>query len=165
MTLERLILAGMWLFGTVGFILLIPRSKRRHGMLAALMFQAIIWLCDMPAFTYGVVSAPVNEFPKATDLAITINYFFYPVMFSIYYVHRKVKGGLWSKFAYFFLWISSITLFDIVIEKYTDLLEYGLITWYGMWGYIGFLFYASQLCCDWFFKDKALFQADRWRTQ
>lgn len=164
MLVERLILVAMWLFGFVGLILFIPRKDRRKGFLALMMFQAIIWLCDLPAFKYGLLSAPVREFPKATDLALTINYFFYPVLFSIFYVHKRVKGSLWSRFKYFIVWISSITMFDIVIERYTDLLEYGFLTWYGMWMYIGFLFYVSQVCCNWFFKDKSWFQAERLGT-
>lgn len=76
MQIEHIILAAMWVFGFLGFILFIPRKNIRHGLLAYLMFQAIIWLCDMPAFEFGLLSAPVREFPKATDLAITINYFF-----------------------------------------------------------------------------------------
>lgn len=151
----------MWLLGFAGCIWLIPRERRREGFLAFVMFQAFIWLCDMPAFQYNLLSAPVREFPKATDLAITINYFFYPVLFSIFYVRRRAKTGLWFRFVYFFLWISLITLFDNLLETYTHLLEYGRLTWFGMWLYIGFLFYVSQVSCDWFFKERSLFQAER----
>ncbi|WP_102345971.1 CBO0543 family protein [Bacillus sp. Marseille-P3661] len=164
MFMERLVLVAMWLLGFLGFILFIPRIDRRKGFLAFLMFQAIIWLFDMPSFYYGLLSAPVRELPKATDLPLTIDYFFYPVLFSIFYVHKKVKGSLWSRFIYFFVWTSMITLYDIVIERYTDLLQYGFLTWYGMWIYIAFLFYLSEVCCNWFFKDKYLFQTERWMT-
>lgn len=164
MLMEHWILIAMWLFGFVGFILFIPRKNWRKGFLAFLIFQAIIWLSDMPAFQYGVLSAPVRELPKATDLPLTIDYFFYPVLFSIFYVNKRVWASLWSRMTYFFIWISVITLFDIVIERYTDLLEYGFLTWWGMWIYIWILFYLSQVCCNWFYKDKALFQAERWGT-
>lgn len=77
--------------------------------------------------------------------------------------NKRVMVGLWLKFRYFFIWVSIITLlFDIVIERYTDLLEYGLLTWYWMWIYIGFLFYVSQACCNWFIKYEALFQTEDW---
>lgn len=161
MLMERLILVAMWLFGFVGLILFIPRKDLRKGFLALMVFQSIIWLCDMFSFKYDLLNAPVRLFPKATDLTITINYFFYPVLFSIFYVHKRVEGSLWTRFIYFFVWISIITLFDFVIEKYTDLLEYGSLTWYGMWVYIGLLFYLSQVCCNWFYKDKSLFKAER----
>lgn len=162
MLMERLILVAMWLFGFVGLFLFIPQKDRRKGFLAFLMFQAVIWLCDIPAFKYDLLRAPVRELPKATDLPLTIDYFFYPVLFAIYYVHRSSKGNLWSRITYFFVWVSVISLFDILIERYTDLLEYEFLKWYGMWMYIVFLFYVSQVCCNWFFKDKALFQAERW---
>ncbi|WP_102273091.1 CBO0543 family protein [Cytobacillus massiliigabonensis] len=161
MMMEHFILAAMWIFGFIGFILFIPRKNRRKGIFAFMIFQAFIWLCDMPSFKFGLLSAPVREFPKATDLAITIDYFFYPVLFSIFYVSQKRQGTKWMKFIYSLVWISAITLFDIVIEKYTDLLEYGRLTWYGMWLYIGLLFFVSLTCCNWFFKDKALFQSDQ----
>lgn len=164
MLMEHLILIGMWLFGFVGFLLFIPREDWRKGFLAFLMFQAIIWLCDMPSFRYGLLSAPVRELPKATDLPLTIDYFFYPVLFSVFYVNKRVNVRLWSKITYFFVWVSVITLFDIMIERYTDLLEYNILTWYGMWTYIVFLFYMSQVCCNWFFKDEALFQSEQWET-
>lgn len=157
--MEYVILAAMWLFGIVGFILFIPQKDRRKGLLAAMMFQAIIWICDMPSFKYGLLSAPVRLFPKASDLTLTINYFFYPVLFSIYYVHKRAKCSLWSRITYFFVWVSIITLYDNVLERYTDLLEYGRLTWFGMWLYIGFLFYVSQVCCNWFYKEKPCFKA------
>lgn len=164
MLMEHWILLAMWLFGLIGFFLFIPRKDLRKGSLAFLMFQAIIWLCDMPSFQFGLLSAPVRLFPKATDLTITINYLFYPVLFSIFYVNRRQMVTLWSKLIYFFIWTSVITLFDIILERYTDLLEYGLLTWYGMWIYINFLFYVSQVCCNWFYKDKALFKVERMET-
>jgi hypothetical protein len=164
MRMEHLILLLMWLFGFIGFILFVPKKDWRKGFLAFLMFQAIIWLCDMPAFKYDLLRAPVRELPKATDLPLTIDYFFYPVLFSIFYVHRRVNGSLGSRITYFFVWVSASSLLDIVIERYTDLLEYEFLKWYGMWMYIGFLFYISQICCNWFFKDKAMFQTERWGT-
>jgi hypothetical protein len=160
MILEHWILVAMWLSGFLGFILFIPRKDRRKGFLAFLMFQAIIWLCDMPAFYFDLLSAPIREFPKATDLPLTIDYILYPVLFSIYYIHKE--DSQWSRFVYFLVWASIIALFDIVIERYTDLLQYGLLTWYGMWIYIAFLFYVSEVCCNWFYKEKALFQTERW---
>ncbi|MDF2855191.1 MAG: hypothetical protein K0Q87_1042 [Neobacillus sp.] len=164
MRIEHVILIAMWLFGVVAFFLFIPRKDRRKGFLAYLMFQAIIWLCDMPAFKYDMLSAPVREMPKATDLPLTIDYFFYPVLFSIYYVRKKANGRLWSRVTYLFIWISASTLFDLVIERNTELISHEKLPLYGMWIYIGFLFFVSQVCCNWFFKDKDLFQAERWKT-
>ncbi|NWQ41830.1 hypothetical protein MLOOGBEN_14110 [Bacillus sp. EB106-08-02-XG196] len=164
MLMEHLILVAMWIFGFVGLTLFVPRKDRRKGFLAFLMFQAIVWLCDMPAFKFDLLRAPIRELPRATDLPLTIDYFFYPVLFSIFYVHRRVNGRLGSRITYFFVWVSASALLDIVIERYTDLLEYEWLKWYGMWIYMGFLFYVSQVCCNWFFKDKALFQAERWEA-
>jgi hypothetical protein len=159
MLMEHMILAAMWLFGFIGFILFIPNKYRRKGLLAAIMFQAFIWLCDMPSFTYGLLSAPVRILPKATDLTVTINYFFYPILFAIFFVHRKVKKSLWFRLSYFFLWISIVTIYDTVLERYTDLIEYGSLNWFGMWIYIGFLFYISLFCCNWFYKEKTLMKS------
>jgi hypothetical protein len=165
MLIERLILVAMWLFGFVGLILFIPRKELRKGFLSLLMFQTIVWLCDMFAFQYSLMSAPVREFPKATDLPLTVDYFFYPVLFSIYYVNKKVNRSLSSRITYFCVWIFAVSLFDNVIERYTDLLRYNNLPWYGICIYIGFLFFVSQFCCNWFYKDKSLFQVERLETK
>jgi len=163
--MEQLLLIVMWLSGFTGMILFIPNNERRKGILAFMVFQSFIWLCDMPAFSFHLLSAPVREFPKATDLALTINYFFYPVLFSIYYVNKRKKNGLLSKITYFLVWVSTLTMYDVILERYTDLLEYGYIRWYGMWIYIGFLFFVSQACCNWFFKEKIQIQSERWKNK
>jgi hypothetical protein len=101
-----MILVAMWLFGIVGFILFIPHKDRRKGLLAAIMFQAFIWLCDMPSFKCGLLSAPVRIFPKATDLTVTINYFFYPVCLRYFmYIGKQttVYGIDLHTFSYGFL--------------------------------------------------------------
>lgn len=85
-------------------------------------------------------------------------------MFSIFYVKKKVNSSLRSKWIYFFIWTTVITLYDILIERYTDLLKYEILPWYGMWLYIVFMFYISQVLCNWFYKDKSLFQAERVET-
>ncbi|MHC0035334.1 CBO0543 family protein [Pseudoneobacillus sp. C159] len=155
----------MWLFGLIGCFLFIPRKDRRKGFLAFLMFQAIIWLCDVITFALDWQRAPVRELPEATNLPLTLDYFFYPVLFAIYYINKKSRSGSWSRFIYFFIWIFAITSFDFVIEKYTGILEYISLTWYSMWILFGSLFYISEVCCNWYFKDKALLQTERrWET-
>lgn len=71
---------------------------------------------------------------------------------------------MWPRVSYFLIWVSAVTLYDVIIEAYTDLLEYGSLRWYGMWMYIAFLFFISEVCCNWFYKDKAVFQAERRET-
>lgn len=165
MLIEHWIMIAMWLFGTIGFFLFVPHNDRRKGIFAFLMFQAAIWLGDMATFALDWQHSPVHLLPKATDMPLTLDYFFYPVLFAIYYGNKKSKGGLWSRFIYFFVWISVITFYDSVIERYTDLLEYKKMTWYWMWLEFAFLYYVSQVCCNWFFKDEALFQTERrWET-
>ena len=156
---------AMWLFGTAGFILFIPRKDWRMGFFSFLLFQAIIWLVDMITFALDWQHAPVREFPKATHMPLTLDYFFYPVSFAIYYVNKKSKDCLWSRFIYFFVWISVITLFDNVLERYTDLIAYDKMTWYTIWLDFGFLYSVSQVCCNWYFKDRDSFQTEqRWET-
>jgi hypothetical protein len=165
MQMEHWILIAMWLFGTLVFFLFVPLKDMRKGIFAFLMFQAIIWISDMSTFAMDWLHSPVHLFPKATDLPLTLDYFFYPVLFALYYVNKKSKDGLWYRFKFFFVWISVITFFDSMIERYTNLLEYDTMTWYWIWLYFAFLYYVGQVCCNWFFKDKALFQTERrWQT-
>lgn len=79
MLMEHYILIALWLIGIAIFMLFIPRTHLREALLSLMVFQAVIWLFNIPAFLFGLVSAPIREFPKAHDLPITLNYFFYPV--------------------------------------------------------------------------------------
>lgn len=154
MQMDYFILIAMWIIGIIGFIVFIPRKEKRKGILVFMIFQAIIWLCDMFSFSNNLLSAPVRFFPKATDLTVTINYLFYPMLFSLYYVHRKANGSLKYRITYFLIWVSSVTLFDMLIERHTNLLEYDRITSFGMWVYNGFIFFMSQMCCSWFYRGR-----------
>lgn len=154
---EHFVLLAMWLIGFCILFLFIPRQNRREGILASIMFQAIIWLCDIPSFYFEVFSAPVREFPKASALPITIDYFFYPILFSFYYVHQRNSARFsWKTF---FAWVFIVTVIDILIERYTELLQYEIITWYLVPVYIGLLFFVSQICCNWFYHYKGMSQA------
>ncbi|MEH7385992.1 CBO0543 family protein [Bacillus sp. JJ1521] len=163
MQLDHFIMIAMWILGSGGFFLLITRQNRREGLFALLVFQSFIWICDMFSFYYGLISAPVREFPKATGLPITINYFFYPLLFSIYYVHQRKMENSRFRWIAFFASVSIVTVIDILIERYTQLLEYQTMTWYWMLVYIGFLFFVSQVCCHWFYRQKS-HSSKRWIT-
>ncbi|MFS0864864.1 CBO0543 family protein [Fredinandcohnia sp. 179-A 10B2 NHS] len=149
----------MWILGIIGFILLILRKEPRKGILSLMMFQSIIWLFNMFVFKYGLISAPVRELPKAHDFPLTLDYFFHPLLFSIFYIYKR---GIVIPFL---VWVSAATTLDIVLEQYTDLLEFGKMTWFGLYMYFAFIYFVSLLFCNWFYKDKKLFQADRWETQ
>lgn len=158
MRLEYWILIGLWVIGITAFILFL-RHNPRKGILAFMMFQSIIWLFNMFLFKYDFISAPIRELPKAHDFPITLDYFFHPMLFTLFYNHKK------GKISYLLIWASAATLLDVVLERYTGIIEFKKMTWYGLFFYFLFLYSMSQSFCNWFYKDKSLFQADRLETQ
>lgn len=159
MRVEYWIIIGLWIIGITGFILLILRKDLRKGILSFMMFQAIIWFFNMFLFKYGFISAPIRELPKAHDFPLTLDYLFHPLLFSIFYIHKS------GKIIPFLAWVSAATLLDVVLERYTDILEFGKMNGFGLFLYFLFLYCLSHFCCNWFYKDKTMFQADRWETQ
>lgn len=140
MRVDHWLLIALWVVGIVGFIQFIVRTDLRKGLLSFMMFQAIIWFCNMFLFQYGFIRAPIRELPTAHDFPLTIDYFFQPFLFALFYLYR---GRMRSKLTFFFIWISGVTLFDVIIERYTELLEFEKMTWYGLWVYMGLLYFIS----------------------
>lgn len=130
MRLEYWLLIGLWIIGITGFILFIQRKDLRKGILSLMMFQAIIWFFNMYLFKYGFISAPIRELPKAHDFPLTLDYFFHPFLFSVFYLHKS------GKVLFLLIWASVATLLDVVLERYTDILKFGKINGLGLFIYL-----------------------------
>lgn len=160
MHLEVIILSLMCIFGTTAIVLLIPKNRLRQTLFALLVYQALLWVSILFHVKFGLLSFPVREFPKATDVLFTTAYFFYPLMYGLYIIFEP-KVSFIVRLCYMSLWISGLTAIDYFIEKYSDLIVYENYTWYWSWLNFFILFLLSSLIYKWFFKDTLLFQADR----
>lgn len=164
MTVEVLVLVLMWVIGILSFLIITPKDRKRRFLLAFLICQALTWLIALLLVKYNRISYPVREFPKATDIQVTLNYLFYPLICGFYIIFEP-KRNYWVRILYLSLWVSGLVLSIVMIEKYTNLITFVHYAWYWSWLNFFCLFTVSNLLYQWFFKDKALLQSDKGATQ
>lgn len=121
--------------------------------------QSITWVNTMIQVKYGLLTFPVREFPKASDVLFTSEYIMYPLMCAFYYIYEPKSGKL-LRFVYLAGCISFLTLVDNVIANYTDLIHYTKYSWYWTWINFFLIFLVVNVFCKWFFKP-GVFTQDR----
>ncbi len=159
MTLERLVLITIWVTSFIAVVLFIPSHKRREAILSLLACQAITWVNSMLHVKYGLLTFPVREFPKATELLFTSEYMMYPLMCAFYYIYEPKSGKL-IRFFYLAGCISCLTIVDVIISTNTELIKYERYSWYWTWIDFFLIFLITNLYCKWFFKP-GVFYMDR----
>jgi hypothetical protein len=163
MSIESIVIILMWGIGLVSF-LFIPKNRMRRFILAHLFCQSLTWLSSLFHVQFDLLTFPFREFPNATDLLVTTEYFFYPT-FCAFYIIFEPKGNYLFRLIYLSFWITVVTMIDLLVERYTNLIEYVHYSWYWTWMNFFILFALTNILYQWFFKDKALFREDEGVTR
>ncbi|WP_318507162.1 CBO0543 family protein [Bacillus sp. T3] len=96
----------------------------------------------------------MREFEKASHTSFSFEYFIYPaicVLFNLYYPREKSVPHRIGWFLFFPSWM---TVLEVLIEHYTQLINYIHWTWYWTWLSLFITFVFSFLFYHWFFKIK-----------
>jgi hypothetical protein len=164
MSVEFVILIAMWAIGIISFLIFTPNRHRRKLIFGYLVCKTLTWLSTLFHVKFNLLIFPIREFPKATDLLLTTEYFFYPLLCGFYIIHEP-KLNYFVRFLYLSLWISILVIIDVMIEKYTNLIEYIHYDWYWTWLNFFCIFALSNMIYHWFFREKTLFRDDKRVTQ
>lgn len=146
------ILYFVWITTTLSFFFLIPKSKVRLAIVAFLFKQAMTWPMGLYVVDMGWIQYPIRLFENSNKASFTFEYFAYPVLcmyFNIYFPERK---SLLIRGAYYIMFCSVITVIELLLMHFTNLIRY--IHWdaYLTWITLFITFYATRLFCLWFFK-------------
>jgi hypothetical protein len=160
MSKDYTVIILIWVIGISAYLFLTPKNRYRKVLFALLLCQTFVWVSSLLHVKYHLLAFPVREFPKATEVLVTTEYFFYPLL-SGFYIIFEPKRSLGIRFLHLSLWISGLTLMDVMLVKYTNLIEYVHYAWYLTWIDFFCIFAVTNLIYQWFFKDKAHFHADR----
>ena len=160
MSVDYVYIIIMWVIGMLAFLFLTPKNHYRKLLFTLLVCQAFLWLNSLIHVEFNLLAYPVREFPKATDLLITTEYFFYPLL-SGFYIAYEPKRSLMIRVIYLSIWISAFTLYDLILVNYTNLVTYVHYAWYFTWIDYFCIFAVTNLVNHWFFKDREHFLTDR----
>ncbi len=151
---EYLILIAAWLIGIFSLFVFIPKNQIRQAWVLFLFKQALTWSLGHIVAEYELIRYPVRLLTHASRTSFTFEFFIYPVIcifFNLYYPHNK---KLSRQAMHYIVYCSSIALVEVVLEIYTDVIEYVHWNWFVTWISLGITFYFSRQFYLWFFKQK-----------
>ncbi|WP_328591414.1 CBO0543 family protein [Acetivibrio thermocellus] len=128
------------------------KNKIREASVIFCFKQLITWLLGLFVAEFNLIEYPVRLFANATKASFTFEYFVYPsicVIFNLYYPERK---SLFKRILYYFIYTAAITVFEVILEKYTQNIKYINWTWYYTFLSVYLTFFLSRAYFKWFFK-------------
>ena len=154
MNINYIIIATEWIVIICLLVKLIPKNKLREASVAFLFKQAVTWILGLEVVQLRLMEYPVRLFSYANRTSFTFEYFEYPSVCAIFNVHYPTKKSLFGQFIYYFYYCTSMTIIEVFLEKYTEILKYINWTWYITWITLFITFYITRMFYVWFFKIK-----------
>ncbi|MEH7159000.1 CBO0543 family protein [Neobacillus drentensis] len=148
---EYWILIVVWLLAA-GLVFLIPKNRLRLAVSAFVFTQAITWIFGSLVVEYGLITYPVRLFHVANRSSFTYEFFVYPIVAGLYNVFYPYSFSLFIRILYTSAYCTVLTIPEVFIEKYTDLIEYQHWTWYWTWTSLFLTFMLTRGFCLWFFN-------------
>ncbi|TJY43943.1 hypothetical protein E5161_00630 [Cohnella pontilimi] len=140
------IILGVWIFSLL-LIFAIPRNKRRLALVAFLFKQWITSILGHAVVELGLLIYPVRELAKISRTSFTYEYMAYPMtcaLFNAYYPGRRSR---WFQFGYYVLFTSVLTVIEVIMAQYTDLIRYVRWNWLWSWGTVFLTFLMTRVFC------------------
>lgn len=150
MSLDHWMLVCIYLVSSVAF-LLIQKKHARQAQICFIFQQLLNWILGLCVVEAGWIEYPVREFQIATHTSFAFEYFVFPVItayFNIFFPEKRHTG---AKIGYYLAFTLGITIPEIFIVRYTQLIKYIHWEWYWTFISIWISFYISRRFYLWFF--------------
>ena len=146
------ILNFIWIATILSLFLFIPKGKVRLALVAYLFFQTMSWPLGLFVADMGWIQYPIRFFEKATQASFTFEYFFCPVMCAYFIIYYPEGKRLSVRAAYCILICLALTLVELLILQYTQLVRYVHWNAYTTWVTLLITYLTTRKFCLWFFK-------------
>ncbi|MCX8128890.1 MAG: hypothetical protein N3I35_02175 [Clostridia bacterium] len=154
--LEKIILITAGIASCIS-ILFIPRSKAAKASFIFLLTQFFSWILGLIVVELSLLDYPVREFSKANATSFMFEYFVLPVLTIFFILYFPYNKALRTRIAYYIAFSTAFTAVELLLEKYTLIIEYHSWKWYWTWISMSLLFYAVKTIYKWFYKIKGIF--------
>ena len=122
----------------------------KEAQLIFFIKQFMTWILGLITAELRLIEYPVRIFDYAAKTSFTFEYIVYPsicVVFGLYYPEGK---SFIKKLMYYFYYCTGITIVEVILEKYTDVINYINWDWYMSWISLFITFYLSRKYYKWF---------------
>lgn len=152
MSKENKIVVITWVSLVLLLFWLVPQDKIREASVIFLFKQALTWILGLVIAEKNLIEYPVRLFKNATKSSFTFEYFAYPTICVFFNLYYPFEESIIYLFAHYFFYTTLITVFELLLERYTDLIIYLKWKWYWTWTSVFITFYISSLYYRWFFQ-------------
>jgi hypothetical protein len=136
-------------------LLFVPKNKLREAIAIFFFKQFLTWVIGLAVVQFGLIEYPVRTFANATKSSFDFEYYFYPAICVVFNLHYPEGKGRLREYLHFFYFCSIMTIFEALVEKYTNILKYIHWTWYITWITLFITFYFSRKFYVWYFRLKS----------
>lgn len=151
MSKDIIVIVTIWVLAIIASILFIPRHRLAEAIFVYILANSFTWINALIHLELGLISFPVREFPKATDLSATLDYFGYPLLMTLYVLYEPKTKWLYQ-LLYMAIWVSGLVASDQLLVRYTNLVKYDSYSWYWTWLDFFIIFLCVRLITKWFFR-------------
>jgi hypothetical protein len=156
MSKERIIEASVWIIMVIALLVFVPKNRIREAQAVYLFKLFLTWGLGLFVVQMKWIEYPARFiFPYAHRSDFTFEFFVYPAICVLFILYYPWKKNFFTQLGYFIAYCSIMTLLEVLIEHYTQLVHYIIWKWYWTWISLFLTFYLSRLYYIWFFRIKS----------
>ena len=130
----------------------IPKSKIREAHVAYLFTQIVTWPIGLIVADFILIEYPIRLFSYANKAHFIFEFFLFPCICTLFVINYPEKKNAFVRFMYYFCFCTTLSIIEVIQERFTDVLEYKQWTWYVTWITMFITFYMVRKYNKWFFK-------------
>jgi hypothetical protein len=154
MSKEVIILVASWILTIFMLIVFVPKHKFREAQVIFFFKQLITWLFGLTVVQFRLIEYPVREFSYASRASFAFEFFIYPAICVVFNLHYPEGKSKIRQFMYFFYFCTTMTVIEVLLEKYSDVINYLHWNWFLTWITLFITFYITRKYYLWFFGIK-----------
>lgn len=131
----------------------IPKEHYRKGSISFLFMLFISWFLGIIVVEFGLLEYPKRFLASVNETSFSFEFFVFPVIGVYYNLFYPTRSKLLKQILYTSAFTTGIVIPEVIVEMYTDLIEYVHWTWYISWMSIFATFTLLRLFYKWYFKD------------
>lgn len=143
--------AGVWCLAILLLIFACLKNWRK-AIVGFLFIQLLTWPFGIIPVEYGALEYPVRFFPKIIKTSFTYEFLALPAVGSIYCIYFPVGHRKLVKAIYIVTFPTVLTIGEVIILIYTDLIRYLHWNWFITWVTVTIILHLNYLYFKWFFK-------------
>jgi hypothetical protein len=154
MKMEWWLLVSVYVIAT-GILFFIPKKKRRLAVVAILFKQGLTFFLGLLTVELGLLEYPIRFFASTNRTSFTFEYYAFPVISAAFNVWYPNGRSPLIQLGYYVGYSSVLTFVEVIIEKYTLLINYIHWEWYISWITIALSLFIARIVCVWFFTKRS----------